>query len=96
MRVIFITMLSSEVSILLDNIYRNIAIFVSPIKEQFLRILFSSRDWTIAVSDITLLGNHADQVIGIAGSLDELFALISRPEPPCQKCELVIHMLHTS
>lgn len=39
MRVIFITMLCSEVSILLDNIYRNIAIFVSPIKEQFLRKL---------------------------------------------------------
>lgn len=39
MRVISITMLCSEVSILLDNIYRNIAIFVSPIKEQFLRKL---------------------------------------------------------
>ena len=69
-RVIF-TILCFEVSILLDNIYRSISIFVSPIEEQFCENLSK---FSICItrldncgSDITLPGNRADQLFGIAG-----------------------------
>ena len=68
-------MLCSEVSMSLDNIYRNIAIFVSPHRRTVSAktcwsFRFASRDWTTTCSDIALLSNPADQLFGIAGSLE--------------------------
>ena len=50
-RVIF-TILCFEVSILLDNIYRSISIFVSPIEEQFLRKLVEVFDLHHAIGQL--------------------------------------------